>query len=115
MWKRGEAFWQWADPTLHHRTHDETLKNGISIDVQVRLSRTGATQLFIGVYGPQGQRLFEEAFMKRPGETMTRALLWGVAKARSAADSYEATHLPSQQGDLEAHPSRMTRPAGGEL
>lgn len=41
MWKRGEVFWQWADPSLHHRTHDETLENGVSIDVQVRLSTTG--------------------------------------------------------------------------
>lgn len=25
---RGEVFWQWADPSLHHRTHDETLGDG---------------------------------------------------------------------------------------
>ena len=22
---RGDVFWKWADPTLHHRDHDETL------------------------------------------------------------------------------------------
>ena len=44
---RGEVFWEWADPTLHHRTHDEELEDGTVIDVQVRLSRTGNTQMFI--------------------------------------------------------------------
>lgn len=47
---RGDVFWAWADPTLHHRTHDETLDDGTYIDVQTRLSRTGKTQMFIGVY-----------------------------------------------------------------
>ncbi|WP_313300005.1 hypothetical protein [Pseudomonas sp.] len=91
MWHRGDVFWKWADPTLHHRTYDETLANGVSIDVQVRLSRTGSTQLFIGVYAEHGQRLFEEAFVKRPGETMTKALAWGVAKARALAEG-DANH-----------------------
>ncbi len=47
---RGNVFWKWADPTLHHRSHDETL----TMDIQVRLSRTGVTQLFIGVYAGTG-------------------------------------------------------------
>lgn len=34
---RGDAFWNWADPALHHRTHDETLDDGTTIDVQLRL------------------------------------------------------------------------------
>ena len=82
MKHRGQAFWQWADPDLHHRTHSEKLKNGRLIDVQVRLARTGETQLFVGVYDELGQPLSEEGFDKRPGETMTRALHWGVAHAR---------------------------------
>lgn len=44
---RGDVFWQWADPTLHHRTHDETLDDGTFIDVQVRLSPMGHTQMFL--------------------------------------------------------------------
>lgn len=75
---RGKAFWQWADPNLHHRTHSEKLDNGRLIDVQVRLARTGETQLFIGVYDELGQPLSEEGFYKRPGETMTRAMNWGL-------------------------------------
>lgn len=37
-------------------SHDETLNDGTSIDVQVRLSRTGSTQLFIGIYSPLGRK-----------------------------------------------------------
>ncbi|NIE74813.1 hypothetical protein F3J45_10255 [Pantoea sp. Ap-967] len=82
---RGDVFWTWADPTLHHRTHDETLGDGTFIDVQVRLSRTGTTQMFIGVYAPAGMALLEESFESRPGESMTTALAWGVARAKQVA------------------------------
>lgn len=82
---RGDVYWQWADPTLHHREHDETLDDGTFIDVQVRLSRTGNTQMFIGVYAAAGAPLHEEAFDSRPGESMTRALAWGVGRARRIA------------------------------
>ncbi len=79
---RGDIFWQWADPTLHHRTHDETLDDGTFIDVQVRLSSKGNTQMFIGVYSSSGMALHEEAVDSRPSESMTRALAWGVGRAR---------------------------------
>lgn len=82
MWRRGDVFWRWADPKLHHRTHDEILENGCAIDVQVRLSRTGDTQIFIGIYAREGQCLHEESHDRLPGKTMSRALVWGVAKAR---------------------------------
>jgi len=82
---RGDIYWSWADPNLHHRTHEETLDDGTFIDVQVRLARTGATQLFIGVYASDGRSLFEESFNSRPGESMTRAMAAGVAIARRAA------------------------------
>lgn len=82
---RGEQFWAWADPTLHHRCHDEVLDDGTKIDVQVRLSRTGETQLFIGVYAGSGTLIVEEAYPSRPQESMTRALAWGVGRARSFA------------------------------
>ena len=35
---RGDVFWKWADPTLHHRSHDEKLDDGATMDIQVRLS-----------------------------------------------------------------------------
>ncbi|MFV3289158.1 hypothetical protein ACNFBR_10495 [Pseudomonas sp. NY11955] len=82
---RSDVFWGWADPTLHHRTHEEELDDGTCIDVQVRLSRTGCTQMFIGVYAPGGMTVHEEAHDSRPGESMTRALAWGVGRARRIA------------------------------
>lgn len=88
---RGDVYWQWADPTLHHRTHDETLGDGIFIDVQVRQSLTGNTQMFIGVYASSGMALHEEAVDSRPSESMTRALAWGVGCARRRAIGLKPT------------------------
>lgn len=82
---RGDVFWGWADPSLNHRDHVETLDDGTRIDVQVRLSRVGGTQLFIGVYAPTGAMVHEEAHYSRPNESMTRALAWGVTHARTIA------------------------------
>lgn len=82
MRRRGTIYWQWSDPTLVHRVHDETLDDGTEIEVQVRLSRVGSTQMFIGVYSPSGEPSHEEAYASRPGESMTRALVWGVDRAR---------------------------------
>lgn len=83
---RGDVYWKWADPNLHHRDHDESLDDGTTIDVQVRLSQTGNPQMFIGVYASSGAALHEEAFDSRPGESMTRALAWGVGYARRLAE-----------------------------
>ncbi|MEG1041905.1 hypothetical protein [Pseudomonas sp. NUPR-001] len=80
---REETYWEWADPQLHSRSHDELLSDGSSIDVQVRLSRTGATQLFLGVYASHGKAMVEEYYKNRPGESMTRAMVWGVDRARA--------------------------------
>jgi len=85
MRMRGHVYWAWADPTLHHQSHEETLSDGTRIDVRARLSRTGGAQMFLGVYARSGMALFEEAFNSRPGESMTRALAWGVARARHIA------------------------------
>ncbi|WP_119688929.1 hypothetical protein [Pseudomonas sp. PGPR81] len=92
---REEAYWQWADAQLHCRSHDEALSDGTTIDVQVRLSRLGATQLFLGLYGQDGKALLEEYYPARPGETMTRALVWGVERARALATG--ALALPRRQ------------------
>lgn len=78
---RGSTFWLWADCELHHRTHSEVLDGGITIDVQVRLSRQGVTQLFLGVYSENLRIIHEEAYTERVGETMTTALLWGDRKS----------------------------------
>ncbi|MCY1460945.1 hypothetical protein D9M71_785490 [compost metagenome] len=54
------------------------------------MSRTGATQLFIGVYRTDGSVLYERIYDQRAGETMRRALLWGVGYARRVAGEGEA-------------------------
>lgn len=82
---REQTYWEWADAQLHSRCHDEVLSDGTVLDIQVRLSRLGATQLFLGLYAGNGKALLEEYYPARPGETMTRALVWGVERARALA------------------------------
>ncbi|MCS5517137.1 hypothetical protein NWF32_26050 [Pseudomonas qingdaonensis] len=82
---REETYWAWADSQLHSRSHDEELSDGTSIDVQVRLSRTGGHADVPGVYGRRGKALFEEYYPSCPGETMSRALVRGVDRARALA------------------------------
>lgn len=82
---RGKHYWAWAEAPLMSRSHEETLDSGETLDVQVRLSRIGATQLFIGVYSGAGALMFEETYDSRPGESMTRAMNWGTARARLLA------------------------------
>ncbi|KXK72537.1 MULTISPECIES: hypothetical protein [Pseudomonas] len=90
MKRRGETYRKWCDPILHHQIHEETLGTGTCLEVQTRLSRTGATQLFIGVYSTDGSVLYERIYDQRAGETMRRALLWGVGYARRVAGEGEA-------------------------
>lgn len=82
MRNRGKVYWDWANADLHCRTVSERMADGALLDVQVRTSQSWEIQLFIGVYGEKGTMLFEEAFDSRPGETMTKALAWGVTRAR---------------------------------
>ncbi|UXV22500.1 hypothetical protein N4P55_06540 [Pseudomonas fluorescens] len=79
--QRRRVFWDWSDSELHTRCHDGLLPDGGQIDVQVRTSREGAVQLFVGAYSGSGGMLFEEYYKARPGETMTVALAFGVARA----------------------------------
>jgi len=74
MRMRGHVYWAWADPTLHHQSHEETLSDGTRIDVRVRFCRPGGTQMFLGIYARSGMALYEEAFTSQPGESMTRML-----------------------------------------
>ncbi|VVN78440.1 hypothetical protein [Pseudomonas fluorescens] len=85
MRNRGKVYWGWADPGLHVRSVDERLGDGTLLNVQVRMSILGRTQLFVGVYAIKGLMLYEEAFDSMPGETMTKALAWGLEYARLKA------------------------------
>lgn len=85
MRARGPIYWSWANSSLHSRCHAEAYVDGVSIDVEVRLSTEGLTQLFIGVYASEGMALLEEVYDTRSEETMTQALAWGVVRARTTA------------------------------
>lgn len=87
MRMRGNVYWAWVDPALNHRSHEETLADGSRIDVQVRLSREGTTQLFLGVYARSGMALHEEAYDDWPKRSLVRALAWGSMRARQIAET----------------------------
>lgn len=93
MKKRGDTYREWHDPILHHHVHEETLDTGACLEVQARLSRTGATQLFIGVYRTDGSVVYENAYDQRPGESVSRALEWGVGYGRRVASEGEVFDL----------------------
>ncbi|MBI6655461.1 MULTISPECIES: hypothetical protein [Pseudomonas] len=85
MKKRGSTFSKWFNNKLHHRSHDELLSDGTCIDVQVRITSSSVTQLFIGVYRGDGVAILEEFYESLPTETMTKALVWGTDRARAFA------------------------------
>lgn len=85
MRNRGACFWAWTDTRLQTRTHDEQLDDGTEIDVQVRISRTGGIQMFLGVYQQEGIVLAEEVYENLPGQTVARALVYGTKRARAIA------------------------------
>ncbi|VVO08385.1 hypothetical protein PS691_03201 [Pseudomonas fluorescens] len=82
---RGSEYWAWADCQLAGKSHQESLSNGVEIDVQARLSPSGATQLFIGVYAQSGEIAAEEFYPLVHDETVTSALAWGAQRARAIA------------------------------
>jgi hypothetical protein len=91
MRNRGPVYWNWSDAQLQTSSHEEELDNGTKIDVQARISRTGGTQMFIGVYLGDGRILSEELYDCVPGQTTSRALLSGTQRARAVA---KGSHSP---------------------
>ncbi|MFW0758995.1 hypothetical protein ACN1C3_30495 [Pseudomonas sp. H11T01] len=112
MRNRGQKYWDWADPELHSRTHDSRLSDGTLINVQVRLSKAGVTQLFFGIYDKEGTMLFEESFDSRLGETMTQAMEWGLAKARELIDLSCARDRLEEQRSQKARSPRAEQGTG---
>lgn len=85
MKNRGAAFWSWSDAQLQTKTHEEELDDGTKIDVQARISRTGGTQMFLGVYTADGRIITEEIYENLPGQTTLRAIVSGTQRARAVA------------------------------
>ena len=80
---RGEVYLGWTNPAFHVRSVIERMPDGTLLDVQARMSVFWETQLFIGIYGDEGEMLFEEVFDCRSRETITQALDWGLNRARA--------------------------------
>jgi hypothetical protein len=85
MKNRGSTFWSWSDAQLQTKTYEEELDDGTKIDVQARLSRTGGTQIFLGVYTEDGRIITEEIYDNLPGQTTLRAIVSGTQRARAVA------------------------------
>lgn len=85
MRHRGSCFRSWSNNLLPTTLHTEELDDGMQIEIQARLSRTGGTQLFIGVYDVDGIRICEEAYQALPGQNVSRALVMGTQRARAIA------------------------------
>lgn len=85
MKNRGPTFWSWSDAQLQTKTFEEQLDDGIEIDVQSRISRTGGTQMFLGVYADDGRIITEEVYDNLPGQTTARAIVSGTQRARAVA------------------------------
>lgn len=109
MRTRGAVYWDWADPMLHVRSVDERLPDGTLLNVLVRMSTSGEVQLFVGVYTVNGVMLFEEAFYERPGETMTKAMDWGLKRAKEQAPN--STNQPAERAGARRLPRAGSRQA----
>ncbi len=82
MLRRGGGYWEWADCQLKSQRHAESLSDGTEIEVQVRLSREGTTEVFIGIYICSGHMLLEESHKDCGSKSRTEAMAWGVERAR---------------------------------
>ena len=95
MKNRGAQFKVWVDLLLHTRTETQIVgEDGMVVDVQARLSRTGSTQMFMGVYEADGRMVTEEYYPSMEGETMTRALFFGSARGFAIASGADVLPDP---------------------
>ena len=110
MQSRGEIYWLWADAELSHQAHLETLPLGLTVEILVRFSRRGSVQLFIGVYRNDGRRLFEEYHDRCDATTLSRAMLWGLHRARILACGQAVSRRDSPPGHRRFDEDRPALP-----
>jgi hypothetical protein len=109
MRKRGEIYWDWANPELHFRNYDERLTCGTLINIQARLSLENATQLFLGIYGEKGVLLLEELHPDCRGQKLSAAMAWALERARDwVAETFSAPKAPGPE-PLPRRGSRLQR------
>jgi hypothetical protein len=107
MHKRGSQYWAWSDCALPSRTHEEMLADGTAIEVQARLSRRGETQMFLGVYAKGGALMVEEYYESCPGESLARASVWGVQRARAIASGADVGSHAGPAVHAWSHSARL--------
>ncbi|QCY10929.1 hypothetical protein [Pseudomonas sp. MPC6] len=94
MRRRGAQFWLWTNRRLPLQSHEEVLSDGVEIEVQARINQGGITQVFVGVYGPNGWAIGEEFYDRRVGEHYCIALKWGTQRAREMVAATQAFVAP---------------------
>ncbi|WP_336356299.1 hypothetical protein [Pseudomonas granadensis] len=82
MRRRGANYWLWINSRLPMYGHDETLSDGLQIEVQARIGLSGDTQVFIGVYTKEGRAISEEFHDRGTDISCEVALKWGSERAR---------------------------------
>lgn len=82
MRRRSAQYWLWVNSRLPGRNYDEVLEDGTQIDVQARINLQSMTQVFVGVYRPNGSEWVEEFCDRTPREPLAQALEWGLYRAR---------------------------------
>ncbi|MCY1456228.1 hypothetical protein D9M71_734300 [compost metagenome] len=87
---RGEKFSDWENCQIHCCLHGEVLENGQEIDVRVRLTPTGVTQIFLGIYAGCGTMHSEEMHDASSPQTMAQAMQWGICRAKALATDIAA-------------------------
>ncbi|MCS3837293.1 hypothetical protein HNR03_001891 [Pseudomonas sp. JAI111] len=94
MRRRGAQFWLWTNTRLPLHTHEEVLSDGVQVEVQARVSHTGVTQVFIGIYADSGWAICEEFHDRCVGEFYCTALKWGARRARELVADTRAFVAP---------------------
>ncbi|WP_434598307.1 hypothetical protein J3Q09_07485 [Pseudomonas sp. R4-83] len=94
MRRRGANYWLWINSRLSMYGHDETLSDGLQIEVQARVGLSGDTQVFIGVYTKEGRAISEEFHDRGRDVPCEVALKWGSERAREIVIAQQVFAAP---------------------
>lgn len=94
MRRRGAQYWLWTNSRLALHSHEEVLNNGWQIEVQVRVSPAGVTQVFVGVYTQEGRALAEEFHDRGDEVCCALSLRWGAQRAREIVLDHQVFVAP---------------------
>jgi hypothetical protein len=94
MHRRGEQYWRWSDCQLECVTRRAMSIDGTQIEIRGRTSRESITQLFVGIYRPNGLALAEEFYPHCAEESLLDALDWGLQRGHYLVDSTHTFTAP---------------------